>query len=197
MLTRLAKRCVELSYKHGLTHVSSVLNCVDIIDEIYQQRTENDPFILGAGHASLAHYVVLESRGGRDAEMMILKHGVHSWRDIENGIWCSNGSLGQAETVAVGFALANPNRQVWLLTSDGACMEGSVCEAMRFARKRCPNLRTYVAFNGLGAYGDINLGDIPFGTVVRTVGQDYPTWLKGLPGHYLKLTKEQCEELMA
>ncbi len=122
----LEKRIIELSYRHQLTHVSSCLNCVNLIDWIYGQRKANDPFVLDNGHASLAHYVVLEKHGLCDAEEMVKKHGTHSSRDMEHGIWCSNGSLGQAATVAVGMALADKNRTVWLVTSDGACMEGTV-----------------------------------------------------------------------
>ncbi len=194
----LEKRIVELSYRHKLSHISSCLNCVNLIVDIYDQRSDHEPFILGNGHASLAHYVVLESRGMCDAEEMITKHGVHSSRDITNGIWCSNGSLGQAETVAVGFALADKERKVWLVTSDGACMEGSVYEAMRFADHNCPNLETYVVYNGLGAYAPITIRDLPIFTEIHYVDQErYPEFLRGLAGHYLTLNQEQYETLMA
>ncbi len=197
-MNTLEKRIIELSYKHQLSHISSCLNCVNLISDIYAIRSDHEPFILGNGHASLAHYVVLESRGMCDAEEMIKTHGVHSSRDITNGIWCSNGSLGQSETVAVGFSLADKERRVWLVTSDGACMEGSVYEAMRFASHNCPNLSIHIIWNGLGAYGSIPLGDLPTGVKIYDVDQKrYPEWLRGLQGHYLTLNQKQYEELMA
>lgn len=201
-LSSLAKRCVELSYRHKLTHVSSVLNTVDLLAEIYAKRRETEPVILGNGHAALALYVVLEYYLMCDAEKMILKHGVHPSRDMAHGIWCSSGSLGQAETVAVGMALADKTRKVWLITSDGAMMEGSAYEAMRFAGKYCSNLDVTVVFNGLGAYGAIEPFDLPQevqnADCIRSVSQSrYPEWLRGLKGHYLTLTEEQYEELMA
>src|SRR5215468_2875934 len=107
MLSKLANRCSELLYKHKLSHVSSCLNTVDLLAEIYEKRKDNEPVILDNGHASLAHYVVLESKGLCNAEEMVEKHGVHAHRDMEHGIWCSNGSLGQAATVALGMALAD------------------------------------------------------------------------------------------
>src|SRR5215475_9710182 len=107
MLSQLAKRCVELLYRHKLSHVSSCLNTVDLLDEIYAKRKDNEPVILDNGHASVAHYVVLEKYGFCDAEEMLKKHGVHASRDMEHGIWVSNGSLGQAATVALGMALAD------------------------------------------------------------------------------------------
>lgn len=111
MLTELEKRCVEISYQHKLTHVSSVLNTVEVIAKIYRDRAENDPFVLGNSHASLALFVVLEKQGICDAVEMMLKHGTHASRDMEYGVWVSGGSLGQAETVAVGLAIADPKHR--------------------------------------------------------------------------------------
>jgi hypothetical protein len=102
---------IELSYKHKLTHISSCLNCINLIDWIYRERKPEEPFVFGNGHAGLALYVVLEKYGFCDAEEMIKKHGVHPNRDMPNGIYVSSGSLGQAETVAVGLALADKNQE--------------------------------------------------------------------------------------
>ncbi len=196
----LEKRIIELSYKHQLTHISSCLNCVNLILEIYQYRKADEPFVLDNGHASLAHYVVLEEHGFCDAEEMVKKHGTHSSRDMEHGIWVSNGSLGQAATVAVGMALADKERTVWLVTSDGAAMEGCTAEACRFTRKHLHNLRVFVIWNGFGAYGDITFRDIPKlpdNADIHHVDQKrYPEWLRGLQGHYLTLDQHQYEELM-
>lgn len=198
-MNTLEKKVIELTYRNGLTHLSSCLNCVNLISDIYDKMEEGDPFILGNCHASLAHYVVLEKHGFGKAQDMIEKHGVHASRDMAHGIWCSGGSLGQPETVAVGFALADPKRNVWLVTSDGSCMEGATYEAIRFGTKNCPNLKITVVFNGYGAYSEISWTDLPteLGIDLHYVDQsNYPEWLRGLPGHYLKLTKEQYEELM-
>lgn len=193
-MTDLQKRCVDISYRHKLTHVSSVLNTVNLIDDIYSVKRAEDPFVLGNAHASLALYAVLEKHKLCDAEEMVQRHGTHTCRDMEHGVWVSGGSLGQAETVAVGMALANVARWVWLVSSDGALMEGSVYEAMRIAPS---NLKRFAVCNGYGAYGRIHLWDISDSWERVNVDQEsYPYWLRGLPGHYLTLTKEQHEELM-
>jgi len=195
----LEKRIIDISYRHQLTHVSSCLNTVNLLAGIYEQRKDDEPVILDNGHAGLALYVVLESKGLCDAEAMVRKHGVHPNRDMEHGIWCSSGSLGQADTVAVGMALADRNRLVWLVTSDGACMEGAYYEASRVSNEHCYNLKIHIVFNGLGAYGETDERNIAHYENVHayTVNQDYyPSWLRGLKGHYLKLTKEQYDELM-
>lgn len=196
----LETRIIELSYVHKLTHISSCLNCINLIDWIYRERKPEEPFVLGNGHAGLALYVVLEKYGFCDAEEMIKKHGVHPSRDMPNGIYVSSGSLGQAETVAVGLALAYKSRKVWLVTSDGACAEGSVHEALRVGDKYCrANLETFIVANGYGAYGKIYEHELPQFPNVRIHNVDtrhYPDWLRGLNGHYLQLSKEQHDELM-
>lgn len=193
-------RVIELSYRHQLTHVSSCLNCVNLIDTIYELRQKHEPFILG-NHASLAHYVVLEKYGYCDAEEMLKRHGVHSTRDLEHGIWCSGGSLGQPETIAVGMAMADLTRKVWLVTTDGACMEGATMEAFRVANHHCRNLRIHIVFNGWGAYGRVSSDDLPKNNENVQIHcvhpSQYPEFLRGLNGHYLKLSEDQYKELMS
>lgn len=203
MLSDLAKRCVDLSYRFKLTHVSSVLNTVDLIAEIYAKMQPGDVFVLGAGHASLAHFVVLESLGKCDAEEMIKRHGVHSSRDPEHGIIVSNGSLGQSETIALGLAMANTKRNVWLVTSDGSCCEGSVHEMARIwlpHHWRYGNLKIYVVCNGLSAYGRRQMYELPQPflehATIRTGNPELPAWLSCQDGHYLQLTEENHQELM-
>src|SRR6476646_1224569 len=148
----LEKRVIQLSFDHGLSHISSCLNCINLIDWIYEQRKPGDPFVLDNSHAALALYVVLEKHGLCDAGEMVEKHGTHAGRDPANGIWVSGGSLGQPLTVAVGLALADKDKTVWAVTSDGSCMEGATQEAIRIGRKFCTNLNVFVIYNGFGAY---------------------------------------------
>lgn len=193
----LERRIIDLSYKHMLSHISSCLNTIHTLEKIYQQRKAGEPVCLDNSHAALALYVTLEAHGFCDAEEMIAWHGVHAGRDIPHGIYVSGGSLGQVATVAVGMALADLNRTVWLVTSDGSCMEGSVHEAMRIARHHCPNLKAFIIANGRGAYGNIDACDLPRGPEIIDVGENrYPEFLRGLKGHYLTLSKTQHAELM-
>ena len=132
-MTNLQKEVLRLSYKHNLSHIGSCLNAVDYIDYIYTIKEKDDIFILSNGHAGLALYVVLEKNGIAKAEDLIKKHGTHPNRDINNGIYCSTGSLGQGLTVAVGIALANSGRNVYVTISDGECTEGSIWESLKIA----------------------------------------------------------------
>lgn len=53
---------------------------------------------------------------------------------LEDGIWASSGSLGHGIGIAVGYALADPQRLVYVTISDGECAEGSVWEALAIAK---------------------------------------------------------------
>lgn len=193
----LEKRIVDISYRHKLTHVSSCLNTVNVIDYIYAVRKPNDPFVLGNSHAALALFVVLEKHRLCDAEDMVNRYGTHAARDMDRGVWVSGGSLGQAETVAVGMALANKGQTVWLVTSDGACAEGSVSEVFRCRSLfRLHNLEIHIICNGFGAYGPAF--PLPYHDCrLHWVKDRLPSFLSGLAGHYLTLNAEQHAELMA
>lgn len=203
-MNKLEKRIIELSYKHGLTHLSSCLTSVNVIDKIYQVKKKTDPFILSNGHAALALYVVLEKWEGKDAEKLWEKHGTHPNRDLEDGIYCSTGSLGMGITVAVGMALADRKNKVYVLMSDGECAEGAVWEALQVAAKeRLENLNVAVVCNGYSAYGRVDVDDLDarlnafYPTLcVRANLFNLPEWIQGLNGHYLKLNKEQYKELI-
>lgn len=195
----LEKRIIDISFRHKLTHVSSCLGTVNLIADIYSQRKDNEPFVLGNSHAALALFVVLERHGKCDAEAMAVKHGTHATRDIDNGVYVTGGSLGQPDTIAVGLALADRTRRVWLVTSDGACCEGAVHEVGRFKRAaHLHNLVVWVVYNGFGAYRRIGTNEIPDGFRLHaSQTRHWPEWLRGIDGHYLKLSPEQYEQLMS
>ena len=175
---------------------------VHIIDKIFTVKKPSDPFILSAGHAGLALYVVLEKFDYGNAEKLWKKHGTHPNRDMEHGIWASTGSLGHGIGIAVGMAMADPKQNVYVLMSDGECAEGSVWEALRIASdNRLENLRITVYANGYSAYGkvDVDMLDTRLQMfyptlVVRTNIFALPDYLQGLDGHYAILTKEQYEK---
>ena len=56
----LHQRLLKLLYDHNEEHVGSCFTCVDIIDEIFKNKNEDDIFVLSNGHAAYALYVVLE-----------------------------------------------------------------------------------------------------------------------------------------
>jgi len=202
-MNELEKRIINISYKNKLSHIGSCLCAVNFLDHTFNAKEKDSVVVLANAHAGVALYVVLEKYGFGDAEKMLKKHGVHSTRDVKHGIEVSGGSLGQAETVAVGMAMANRDRNVYLITSDGACAEGSVWEALRIAgEQKLENLRVAVIANGYGAYGKINIDDLDsrlnmfFPTLVVKVNLfQFPDWLQGLQGHYAVMDEKMYKEI--
>lgn len=205
----LKKRIIEIAYKNKLSHLGSYLSCVDTISKIYDNMNQNDIFILSNGHASLAQYVVLEKKYGIDAELLFNTHGGHPHLNESHHIYCSTGSLGMGISVAIGRALANKNRSVHVMISDGECAEGVIWESLRFiADHKMTNIFVYVIINGYSAYDSIdkdslkkklagfNEGQI---TTVDATSEHFP-FLKGLNAHYhvmreenYKLAMEMCQ----
>ena len=188
----LKKRIVEIAYKHKLGHLGSYFSALEIIDSIYQKMNKDDIFILSSGHAALALYVCLEKYRGQDAEALFIKHGGHPHWDEEAGIFCSTGSLGLGITIALGRAVANKNRKVWVLVSDGECAEGSVWEALKtIVEQDITNIEVHVNANGYAAYRNVDLvylenrlkAFLPNIQIHYTSVEHFP-FLKGLNAHY-------------
>jgi transketolase N-terminal domain/subunit len=83
---------------------------------------------------------------------------IHPDVKLHAAVNISTGSLGQGLPIAMGMALAEPNRQVYCLISDGECYEGSIWESLRFAaRHPLPNLTILLNANGWSAYDAVDL----------------------------------------
>jgi transketolase len=151
------KRIIDITYQEKMSHLSSCLSAAPIIDEIYAKKREDEVFVLSNGHAGLALYCKLEERYGIDPVMLLHKHGIHPSRDLANKLYVSTGSLGLGLPIAVGHALATPDRTVYCMISDGECAEGSVWESLRFiADHPVANIEVYANINGMGAYDMID-----------------------------------------
>lgn len=200
----LKKRIIELSYKYKLSHIGSCLSAVDIIEGIYHEKDEDEKFVLSSGHAALALYVVIEKHEGIDAEKIFNHHGVHPDRCKECHLYCSTGSLGHGLPIALGMALANRDKVIYCLISDGECSEGSIWEALRIAKEQqVDNLFVYVNINGFGAYKEINsmqlsnqLEYMSWATPKQANLLGLPKWLQGQEAHYLTMDKKRYKELL-
>ena len=188
----LKKRIVEIAYKHKLGHLGSYFSALEIIDSIYQKMNKDDIFILSSGHAALALYVCLEKYRGQDAEALFIKHGGHPHWDEEAGIFCSTGSLGLGITIALGRAVANPNRKVYVLISDGEAAEGSVWEALKtIVEQNITNIEIHANVNGYAAYREVDVDYLesrlktflPDIQIHHTTVEHFP-FLKELNAHY-------------
>lgn len=157
-MNKLQQRIIDITYQERVSHLSSTLSAAPILEEIYAQRKDDEVVILSNGHAGLALYCILEQKYGVDPVALLHKHGIHPGKDLDNHLYCSTGSLGSGLPIAVGHAIATPNKKVYCMVSDGECAEGSIWEALRFIQERpLDNLEVYVNINGLGAYDKIDV----------------------------------------
>jgi transketolase len=202
-MNKLTRRLIDITYQERLSHLSSTLSALPIIEEIYSQRKDDEVFILSNGHAGLALYVVLEKYYGVDPVAMLHKHGIHPGRDTENHLYCSTGSLGSGLLIAVGHALATPNKNVYCMISDGEAAEGSIWEALRFINdNKIDNLHVYANLNGMGAYDMVDTITLSHRLVaflprINVRFSDPPVWpfAKELLTHYYVLKPEDYEAI--
>jgi len=200
-MKKLYRRLLDICYENKLHHLGSYFSCLEILNQIYSEMNEDDIFILSNGHAVVALYVILEEYYGLNAQELLDKYGEHPKRNELDKIYCSTGSLGMGITVAVGRALANPNRNVYCMISDGECAEGSIWEALRFSHEnKVDNLKIYVNANGWAAYDAVDLDYLetrikafnPEVNFVRTTVESFG--LSGLDAHYTNFTEQQYLE---
>lgn len=152
------QRILDISKNLGLSHIGSNLSCLPVLEEIYKAKEPEDIVILDNAHAHLAHLVVREFRenlAGWNAEELIDAYGIHCDREA----YCdaSGGSLGHGLGIAIGYALADRDRDVYVIVSEGSMMEGSSWEALRtIADLQLDNIKIYTNFNGYSAVAEID-----------------------------------------
>lgn len=193
---------LDIAFKYKLGHLGSYFSSVDIIDNIYAKMNKRDIFILSSGHAALALYVCNQKYHDINAEQMFVKHGGHPHRDEQNKIYCSTGSLGLGITIAVGRAIANKERMVYVLISDGECAEGSVWEALKTIKEQnIKNIEVHVNVNGYAAYMDVDkdylvqrlTSFLPEIKIHYTSVEAFP-FLNGLNAHYHIMSEENYNQ---
>lgn len=200
------RRIIDITYKERLSHLSSCLSAWPIIHEIYEEKTDDEVFILSNGHAGLALYCELEYRYDIDPIMLLHKHGIHPGKDLANKIWCSTGSLGSGLPIAVGHALSDKNKRVYCTISDGEAAEGSIWESLRFIHtSNLTNLHVYANINGMSAYEYLDveyltqrlLAFLPRINIRISKAVEFP-FAEGLLTHYKVLSQEDystiCEK---
>jgi len=193
------RKILRHSFENQLAHVSSCLNAVEPLRAIYLSKHPEDKVVLSCGHAYLALRVIMEDLG------LDVPKDFRTHPDRGGDVHCSTGSLGMGFPIALGIALARPERTVYCVSSDGEWAEGSMFEALRLMVDiPVPNIQLWVIANGYSAYDKVsikNLEDrlLPF--ISKAMGQvlvyrpEPIPHLEGVAGHYSKLAKEQYDDL--
>ena len=201
-LRNLQLRLLDQCFDYGKHHLSSAFSTLPILKEIFDEKRPEDKVILSNGHAAAALFICLEVYSGKDSSELFEVMGDHPKRNTDLGVDCSTGSLGMGITVAVGMALASPDKNIYCVISDGECAEGSIWEAIRFASSRnLKNLKIYVNINNYIAYDQIDGSKLSRELLALNSDVNprftsvFPFEAFGLSGHYIKMNVEQYKEL--
>lgn len=194
-------RILSISKKLGLTHVSSNLSCLPVLEEIYAKKKPEDIVALSGGHAHLAHLVVerahsyigvIEPTEEQQIEHVIKDYGIHC--DRKAGCDVSTGSLGHAVGIILGMALARPDKDHYAIITDGSAQEGSEWEALNLIHKLgVKNIKVYANLNGFTAVQEIDRDNLAMrlraflpDIEIRYTDNGLEE-LQGINGHYDKL----------
>jgi transketolase len=195
-------RLLDQSFKFNSHHLGSAFSALPIVLEIYAEKQKEDVFILSSGHAAAALYVVLEQEAKRDSSELFEKMGEHPHRDKSWDIYCTTGSLGMGIAVATGVAIADREKNVYCLVSDGECSEGVFWESIRFIKQnKLTNLYVYVNINGWAGYDKINSKELAdeitsMNNLIKIrKTNNYPFEEFGLAAHYMNLNQELYKKL--
>ncbi len=166
------RRLFKVIINGGGGHMPASLSVVDILVVLYEKILNVDPknprfplrdrFILSKGHAGVALYAVLASKGFFDEALLDTfgKRGTmlggHPDMHKVPGIEASTGALGHGLPFGIGTALAakmdNQRYHTFVLLGDGECQEGSNWEAALFApQHHLDNLTVIIDYNKMQA----------------------------------------------
>ncbi len=166
-------RIIEISKRLGMSHISSNVSCLPILEHIHAKKKPGDIVILDNAHAHLAHLIVKQTDQVKNGnftsaiftdkdmdldskiEEIVEAHGIHC--DRKAGCDASGGSLGHGIGIAIGYAMADPKRDVYVTVSDGSMQEGSNWEALRIADQLgLQNLHIHCNFNNYTALEEVD-----------------------------------------
>jgi transketolase len=135
----------------GEAHLGGSFSIIETLISIFDVIIKkNDKFILSKSHASFPLCLLLKQKG------LNPKLTTHLEIDINNGIFCTTGSLGHGLPIATGMAFArkirNVKGRIFVMISDGECQEGTTWESLLIASKhKLDNLTIVVDYNKIQA----------------------------------------------
>jgi len=187
-------RCIMMKMiSKGVGHIGGAFSSMDIFTVLYNKVLkinpkipdweERDIFLLSAAHKAVGLYVVLQSVGYFQREILNTYYDLntkiptHPDAKLLPGIDFSFGSLGHGLSVGIGIALASRlkkvNRKVFVLMGDAEACEGSVWEAaLGASTHKLDNLIAIIDVNRLSGEGFLedNVNILPYEDKYRNFG---------------------------
>lgn len=201
---KIKKRIMDIGLATGCGHVPSALSIVSVLCDTY--NTNPDAIIIvSKGHGVLAQYVILNELGKLPDEVLDTYHkdgglSEHSTYMSEYGVYASTGSLGHGLGIGIGYAIANPKKQVIVIMSDGELDEGSTLESLRIMLKlNVSNLLPVVDVNGYQGFSkfDPNTLRLLFKSYYSIKGESLgEKWEDKVDAHYAKVDQETYDHWM-
>ena len=190
---------MKIGLETGCGHVASAIGVAQVLVMTYY----DDPkaiVILSKGHGALAQYVILTRMGimAKNALKTYYKDGGlsgHATLDQKNGIYASTGSLGHGLPIGIGYAIANPEKKVVVIMSDGETQEGSTLEAIQIIKRlKIKNILPVIDVNGWSGFQSVDEELLPPKTSAyrfySTKGEGWDKLEDTLDSHYAKVTPE-------
>lgn len=188
---------IEIIHKAQASHLGSALSSVEMLTAVYSvvdlvkiqsKSPSRDRVILSKGHAAAALYSTLYNFGLISKEEIATYHQKESLLQghVSHGVKCvehSTGALGHGLSVGVGHAIAQRtlgfNSSTYVICGDGEIQEGSIWEALMYARTvKLGNLVLLIDNNGISSitktkevidFGDLSGAFLGFGLDVHKV----------------------------
>lgn len=142
----------DTAYKNHLGHLPSALSSMEILYTLYNKAAnitkENvsalnrDRVIISKEHCRFAQICVLYEKGLVSKKVLdtYMTNGAPAGHDMYNfvgsddiaAVDIASGSLGHGIGLSIGFALANPIDNIYVIVGDGELQEGSCWESIMF-----------------------------------------------------------------
>jgi len=171
------------SFTNKLSHIPSALSMLDYINVLFSDGyvTTNDKIVLGKPFGSQAYYIVWHRIGLLD-DITGLNIGVK--HDEIKFVAYSEETIGNALGVAIGIAIASPDR-VWVNITDASLQMGNVLEAIQFiGHHQLSNIFVTVDYNNAQVTGATD--DILSVEPIKNLMYNYGWFVQEVNGHNQK-----------
>tara|TARA_Y100001970_G_scaffold294251_1_gene449169 strand:+ start:8756 stop:9535 length:780 start_codon:yes stop_codon:yes gene_type:complete len=154
---------IKLIYNGFKFHIGGTLSCVDVIVALFYanfinlNKKKRNIFILSKGHALACFFLILMDKKKISYDEFKnnfekLKFG--NQLDIYNSKFVdwNTGSLGHSAGVAIGLAIKNPSKKIYVIVGDAEFEEGSIWEAIFYiSENKIKNIALIIDRNKMSA----------------------------------------------
>jgi len=151
------KELLKFSFDNKLSHIPSALSMIDYVQVLFEEeivKPYRDHIIIGKPFGAQTYYLLWKKLGFL-TNIETLSVGVK--HDEIDFVKYGEETMGNALGVAIGVALAEPDKRVWVNLSDATLQMGNLLEALQFiGHHRLKNILVTVDYNNSQVTGSIN-----------------------------------------